>query len=297
MRRPISKIICATDLSESADEAMRQAAHLATLYQASLVVFHAVPEPVASAPLFPHLGLVERSGFVALERRVLEALHRRVNEVLPSTPVELLLSTGDAHAAILEHTERVGADLIVVGGEGAKGGARVLLGAVAERVVRHAHVPVWVSRKTIQTGPVLIGTDFSEPASRAVEMGADYAQRVKTSVKLVHALSISRLRPTQGPSLDDAAFPTWSTQEVQALRDAAQERVNAALKTTAVDGTVAVVDESPGRALPNLAAAEGCRMICVGTAGHTGLTRVLLGSVAEEIVRKANCPVLVTRTP
>ena len=292
----ISKVLCATDLSPHADEVMRQAAAVAGLYSAKLTVFHAMPHASASAPLFPHLGAADREGFVALERRVLEALHHHVAEVIGrGTHVDVVLGSGSPHAAIVETAEKSGADLIVVGGEGPKGLARALLGAVAERVVRYAHAPVWVARAGGGTGPVLIGTDFSAPAVAATQLGVDYAKRAGAKVMVVHGLSIEKLLPAPGPPVDQPAFPTWSMAEIQALREAARSKCTAALQHLGVEGEVVVNDEAPGRALPSLAAAASCRLICVGTSGHTGLARVLLGSVAEEIVRKAACPVLVTR--
>lgn len=289
---PFTKVLCATDLSESADEAMRQAAVVAGLYSAKLTVFHALPQAAASMPLFPQLGLEERSGFVALERRVLEALHHRITFVLGrSTPVEVALGSGTAHSAIVAHAEKTGADLIVVGGEGPKGLSRAVLGAVAERVVRYAHAPVWVARSGAGDGPVVVGTDFSASAAAATGLGVDFARRTGAKVLLAHALSIAKLMPPPGPLVDQPAFPTWSMQEIQTLREAARARCAA----TGIDAEIAIDDQSPGEALPGLGRQTKARLICVGTAGHTGLARVLLGSVAEEVVRKAACPVLVTR--
>ena len=113
---PFQNVLCATDLSEQADEALRQASVVAGLYSAKLTLFHALPHAAASMPLFPQLGLQERSGFVALERQVLEAMHHRVTAVLgKSVKVEIALGTGPPHSAIVEHAERSGAALFVVG--------------------------------------------------------------------------------------------------------------------------------------------------------------------------------------
>lgn len=293
---PFSKVLCATDLSPQADEAMRQAAAVAGLYSAKLVVFHAMPSPTASSPFFPQLALQQNEQFVALERRVLEALHQRVATVIGrGTHVEVVLGSGSAHSAIVQTAEKAGADLIVVGGEGPKGVARALLGAVAERVVRYAHAPVWVARAAGGAGPVIVGTDFSPPATAATELAVDYARRAQAKLMVVHGLSIEKLVPAPGPPVDQPAFPTWSMAEIQTMRDAARTKCAAVASSAGVEVEVVVNDEAPGRALPALASSSAARLICVGTAGHTGLARVLLGSVAEEIVRKAPCPVLVTR--
>jgi len=287
-----TKVLCATDLSDAADLALKQASIVAGLYQAKLVVFHALPPAMASAPLFPHQNTAASEGFVALERRVLEALHARVGAVVGrGAHVEVVLGSGSPHSAIVKMAESTGADLIVVGGEGPKGVARTLLGAVAERVIRYAHSPVWVARAGPDVGPVVIGTDFSEPARAAVDIGVEYARRTGAKVVLSHALSIQQLVPPPGPAVDQPAFPTWSIEDVEKLREAARVKLRAYGGECELD----VTDERPGSALPALADRAQARLICVGTAGHTGLARILLGSVAEEVVRRAACPVVVTR--
>ncbi len=289
-----TKVLCATDLSDAADVALRQAAIVAGLYQAKLIVFHALPPALASAPLFPQQGLAASEGFVALERRVLEALHARVASVVGrGAHVEVVLGTGSAHSEIVKTAESAGADLIVVGGEGPKGVARALLGAVAERVIRYAHAPVWVARVGPAEGPIVVGTDFSEPAKAAVEIGVEYARRTAAKLMLCHALSIEKLVPPPGPAVEQPAFPTWSMDDVFKLREAAREKLVASAPGLTFEQVV--TDERPGTALPKLAERAQARLICVGTAGHTGLARILLGSVAEEVVRHARCPVVVTR--
>ncbi|MBL8954480.1 MAG: universal stress protein [Myxococcaceae bacterium] len=287
-----TKVLCATDLSAAADVALKQAATVAGLYQAKLVVFHALPSALASTPLFPQDSLAANEGFVALERRVLEALHARVAAVAGrGAHVEVVLGTGSPHAEIVRTAENAKADLIVVGGEGAPNVARAVLGAVAERVIRYAHAPVWVARTGPDVGPVVAGTDFSAASNAAVDIAVEYARRAGAKVTLCHALSVEKLVPPPGPAVEQPAFPTWTVEDVVRLRGAATQKLSALVP----DAELVVADERPGAALPALASKRLARLICVGTAGHTGLARILLGSVAEEVVRHAPCPVIVTR--
>jgi nucleotide-binding universal stress UspA family protein len=119
-------VLCATDLSAEADEAIRQADAFARAHQAKLVVFHALPHAMPSAPLFPQFAGGAAEQFVGLERQVLRILSERVAVLTGRVgdEVELMLGAGSAHSAIIESAEDVRADLIVVGGEGPKGAAR-----------------------------------------------------------------------------------------------------------------------------------------------------------------------------
>jgi nucleotide-binding universal stress UspA family protein len=114
-------------------------------------------------------------------------------------------------------------------------------------------------------------------------------------VKLVHALAIEGLVAPPAAPATEPAFPVWTRDETQKLREAAHARAFELLRSTGVSGTVEINDARPAEALVAVAEWERARLICVGTAGHTGLRRIVLGSVAEEVVRKAKCPVLVAR--
>jgi nucleotide-binding universal stress UspA family protein len=294
--KPFQNVLCATDLSPGDDETLRQADALARRHQARLTIFHAMPDLMRSAPLFPHPAARDGAAFVALERKVLEAMGARTLAVTgrERDQVQIELGFGSASTAIVEQAQKQGADLIVVGGAGPAGVARAVLGAVAERVVRHAHCSVWVARASPATGPVVIGTDFSDPALPAVERGADHAARVQAEVILAYALSMPTLMvPATSP--EAPAFPVWTEDEIRDLRARASSSLDAALARFQLKGTAVVDDGTPPEVILRQAAQRGAQLICIGTLGRTGVRRMLLGSVAETVVRQAQCSVLVER--
>lgn len=288
-------VFCATDLSADEDETIAQGDALAKLHQARLIVFHAIAHGLQSAPLFPQAALADNRAFVALERRVLEAVAARTCAVTgrAATDFEVQVGFGSAHSAIVEHAERLKADVIVVGGRGASPAIRAVLGAVAERVVRHAHCAVWVARPGPRAGPVLIASDFSDPSFPAVEAGVEHARRCGAAVVAVHALSLAD--PARGGDPSDAAWQVWSPQELQQLRDDAAAKLTTALTRFGAAGEAVVDDRFPAEAILDEAHERKARVICLATRGRTGLPRVLLGSVAEDVVRRAACSVLAVR--
>jgi nucleotide-binding universal stress UspA family protein len=291
---PVRTVLCAVDLSTEGDEAIRQAHALATLLGAELVAFHAMPSMTESAPLFPTGAQADATAFVGLQRRVLEALAARVHDVTGRSPeaFRVELGTGTAHAAIVQAAERLTAGLIVVGGAGAKGVARQLLGAVAERVVRAAHCPVWVAHPGAGDGAVVAATDFSPAANQAVALAADLAQRQRAPLAVVHALSIDHVLPVGA----EPAWSVWTKDELSKLRADARAHLDSSLAKGSFAAEAVIADTAPATAVLKLAEERRARVICVGTVGRTGLRRMMLGSVAEEVVRRARCPVLVVRS-
>jgi nucleotide-binding universal stress UspA family protein len=138
---------------------------------------------------------------------------------------------------------------------------------------------------------VLIATDFSPTAEHALAHGIALAQRFHSKVTIVHAFSIPLVSPAAG-----AVVPNEDV--VLALSEAANKNLDALVarvreKGVEVEGMLRV-------GFPDdevLAAAEvrGTSLIVVGTHGRRGVRRLLLGSVAENIVRRAKVPVLVVR--
>jgi nucleotide-binding universal stress UspA family protein len=143
----LSKVLVPTDFSEPSAKAVMYGQALARSFGASLHVLHAVEEPLAQG--------WDAYGFPALlpERRaaVLAEAQRRLEEAVPqlqrdSQPTELVTTLGDPRREIVRFAKERGIDLIVMGTHGRGGVAHLLLGSVAERVVRTAPCPVLTVR-------------------------------------------------------------------------------------------------------------------------------------------------------
>jgi nucleotide-binding universal stress UspA family protein len=143
----LTKVLVPTDFSEPSAKAVLYGQALARSFGASLHVLHAVEEPLAQG--------WDAYGFPALlpERRaqVLADAQRRLEEVVPPPerdrqPTELVTCLGDPRQEIVRFAKERGIDLIVMGTHGRGGVAHLLLGSVAERVVRTAPCPVLTVR-------------------------------------------------------------------------------------------------------------------------------------------------------
>ncbi len=291
------RVLVATDLSLGSDAAVRRAAAIGRERGAELAVCHVVPNALRASVLFPQLNLPEPTSAEALTSPAAAAVAEQVSRVtgLEPSSYEILVAEGPPDARVVAAAEDWGADLVVVGASGRSAPERLLLGSVAERVVRHASVPVLVVRPGGGRG-VLAATDLSDPSLPALSAGAAEAGEAGGRLLALHALELS-------PGLfveTTAAFgggplppPTELVERMRAL--ALDSLASAVGLAGAPDAEVVVVDGPAAAAVLAMATARDVDLVVIGTTGKTGLARLLLGSVAEAVVRSAPCSVLVVR--
>jgi nucleotide-binding universal stress UspA family protein len=143
----LDTILVPCDFSASSEHAFHWAVGLAEDWEAQIVVLHVIPVffPVddLQAQFLVDLPQVEIALFSGTKTRLEECTTQKTNSTVP---VETRVVMGDAWWEICRTAEREPADLIVIGSHGDTGIARIPLGSVAERVVRHAPCPVLVVR-------------------------------------------------------------------------------------------------------------------------------------------------------
>ena len=278
-------VLCATDLSESADAALRQAYAIGTQIGAPISVCHVLPEAFNVRVLFPQEAGIDTSFQTELTHKATTSVRARLHAVIgaESSSIPIEIETGTSHAGILNVAERLGAGVIVIGP-----------GGTALRVARSASMPVLVARPSPTGGGVLGATDFSDPALPAVKMAAAEARRRGVRFRLVHCLDIDEAAYAAGAGLPGviAAWPLPQTVMNQ-LEATARERLAAALAETNVAAEALVVRSSPASGILDAAQSIATALIIVGTRGRSGLARLALGSVAESVISRASCSVLV----
>lgn len=149
---PIQTIVHPTDFSEQADNAFRLACMLARDHEASLVVVHVVQPPLT---VVGGMGVIppvpEEYGYEEAEGRL-----RRLESPDSSVQTKRLIREGDVASEILALAKEGPCDLIVMGSHGRTGLSRLLMGSVAEEVVRKARCPVLTVKTpfALKTGDV-----------------------------------------------------------------------------------------------------------------------------------------------
>jgi len=288
------KILCPIDFSPGSQRALRTAVKLALGGEAELVVAHAWHQPVLAHPgemPFPASFIED---MVVGEEAALASAARDARD-LGAPRVSSRFLTGVPWQRICAAAEEdPEVDLIVLGTEGRTGMKRLLLGSVAEKVVRHAPCSVLAVRGkngTSRFHHILCPVDFSPSTRAAVDQAARLAEPGGLGITLIHVLEI----PSRISGAPDFAEPI---EAVDRAATAHLEKLAAELRArTKVPVATRIRVGSPGAQVLSLLDAEPTYdLVVVGSHGRTGLARALLGSVAERIVRHAGCPVFVARS-
>lgn len=287
----VTKILCPTDFSSGADQALRVAVRIARETGAELVVLHAWHIPSSAYALeatFPPLVVqqIADESQRALDGALREATAGGAKHVTGK------LRSGVPWTQIVEELETHAYDLCVIGTHGRTGLARIVLGSVAEKVVRLAPCSVLAVRPDAEVKAfrhALVPTDFSDSAAHALELAGDLVEPTG-SLTLLHVVELPLVYSREAPLAELA-------QDLEKRATSALEtEVARSRRRTSLPVTPRTRLGSPGA--QTLAALDDDRSIDVvimGSRGRTGFKRVLLGSVAETVVRHARCPVLVAR--
>lgn len=145
---------------------------------------------------------------------------------------------------------------------------------------------------TIQMKKILVPTDFSEFSKQAVDYAVELAGRFDAEITLLYVLQDAvALFPEPG-----VAFPAPGNY-LQELQESSQQALDRLRESLPAEMTIQTVlrNGPPFVEIVRFAKEEDFDLIVIGTHGRSGLAHMLLGSVAEKVVRKANCPVLTVR--
>ena len=294
----IRKILVPIDFSPMSIEAIATANDLARQCGATvhLAHVHHIQYPVGfRGPVFS-----------AEERAVSFEAHRR--ETLTNDLSEIarrngLARTGEIHLCegvsvyreICRLAKRIRAGLIVIPTHGRTALGHVLLGSTAERLVQHSPCPVLVTRKSarpISTTPrrVLVPVDFSDASIAALEYAIGFTAGTSASLVILHVIDL-------GDSLATDGLGVYRLSEVREIARAAAEQRMADLPNridlSRVKFDALIRNGKPTAEICALAEERGVDLIVASTHGRTGLEHLLIGSVAEKVVRHAGCSVLV----
>jgi universal stress protein A len=137
----------------------------------------------------------------------------------------------------------------------------------------------------------LIPIDFSEFANQALDYAIALATKLQARLTLLHVIHAMPL----GVAEMGASLPYSYLQELEADIAQSMGEYLTRVQEAGLEGEIMIVHGVPFEEIVNTAAANQIDLIIMGTHGRSGLQHVLLGSVAEKVVRLAPCPVLVSR--
>jgi nucleotide-binding universal stress UspA family protein len=299
--KPIRNILVARDFSPCSERALEVALTLADRADATLHVVHA---DVLHAD--PYGQPEEPAGSVdKLRERLKEDVERDRDESARFDPGSVKIEHAvvrdvAAAPALIRYAEEHDIDFIVMGTHGRTGLRRMLIGSVAEEVVRWVPCPVLTMRADSDVGDevhaILVPVDFSESSKAAVRQAVRLGRLYGARIDLLH---VGETVPV--PSFYDTGFlvyeygPKFTDHTIEQLHGLADDAMAAEpgerLEVRAHVG----VGQVPG-VIVKEAERLGSDVVVMGTRGLSGLKHLLLGSVAERVLRTAPCPVVVAKS-
>jgi len=310
-------ILACVDGSAFAEQVVPTAVSLAERAGATLELV-LVREPMPAWAAVPDLGPTEVQARQAEERYLADLADRiRGTSKVPleTSLLEPLTTsqmsafavrqglTGDllnrpVAAAIALHASARQAGLVVLGTHGRGAFSRFWLGSVADEVARSVSMPVLLLRPEPGAAPapatlrhLLVPLDRSPLAEAALAAAAALAKLTGAKLTLFHAVEMVSPFPDQPAPGGVAEY--WRASGAAYLAEQA-ERLRAEGLT--VEYTAAV-SAGPAEAITGAAAQVGADAIAMATHGARGVRRLLLGSVADRVVRSTQLPVLLVRPP
>lgn len=142
---------------------------------------------------------------------------------------------------------------------------------------------------TVQLRKILVPTDFSDPSSAAIRHAGELAAKFGAEVVILHVLE-QHLSDTP-----DFAFGLTFSTYVSESRTAAERRLQKLrdeVRSTVERVSTALVEGSPKTEIVRYARTGGIDLIVMSTHGRSGIIHAIIGSVAESVIRTAECPVL-----
>ena len=240
------------------------------------------------------VGRLETEVRSAAEQDVCEAAERLVR---PGLTVEPAVLRGRPATAIGERARAMGADLIVVGHRGHGRISPMLLGSISSELVDHAPAPVLVVRGTSMER-VMLAWDGSSCAARAAGLLWTWPIFSGSSIRVVSVADIEVPWWTGFPEPGSPEMMPIFVETAAASRRHHDELVIGMTDTLRATGLSATGDRLEGDAATEILAraqATKADLIVLGTHGRTGLARLVIGSVARNVLHHAACSVLIVR--
>jgi nucleotide-binding universal stress UspA family protein len=264
-----------------------------------LVLIHEPLMQMEPGPAYTKVELAmqkaDREYLKSVTARLRERLGRSVSSaVLRGMPLAQTLTT---------YIRELGADLVVMTTHGRGGIRRAWLGSITDQLIRMSEVPILVVRpgeakptdSSVRLTEILVPLDGSPLAEAVLEPAAALARLWDAEMSLVQVVHPVVL--TSGPPL---SFPTgYSDQMTRIRRESAQDCIHDVAERLRESGVkasgVALIGGGVAETLLDLARPERTSLVAVATHGRGGLRRLVVGSVADKLVRAAEVPVLVVR--
>jgi nucleotide-binding universal stress UspA family protein len=286
-RTRFENVLFATDFSPASAQAIPFIRRIAKHFQSSLVAFHVKP-PVVNPMTQPGSWPIDIEASKAADKKHREELI----ETFTGFHTQVVIEEGDIESNLQKAIDRHDVDLLVIGSRGRTGVAKVLLGSVAEEILRTVPCPVLTVGPHCDPGKanvreILFATDFAMDAPAAAAYAVSLAQEFQARLTMLHVVPESK--PGELVCCSDvqesaknllrklvpADAEPWCKPEYFVVSGNAAERILDMARLR--DADLIILGAQPEKGIP-------------GAATHLPI------ATAHKVLARANCPVLTVRS-
>lgn len=279
--KSLERIVIATDFSQASEDAKEMALRLARTFNSEILLIHVIPEfkdyPVAKSKI--------RKAVTEKLRQMKADLNRQ-----GISSVETVVKFGIPFEWIIEHSDEMDANVIVLGsGEKVKG-ERFHLGTTAERVVRHANKPVWVvkSGSPPHIRKIVYPVASSETSRRALTNAVHLARTFEA-----HLTVLTVFEPLLSDYFGVGRTPGETKEKIWKRRQQDQfDRFLRAFNFESLGWTKMLRRGKAHEEILAVVHETKSNLLVMGSEGRTGLSRMLVGSTTERVVREMPCSMI-----
>lgn len=234
------------------------------------------------------------------DRSYLETMQQQLaahHTALTSTVLD-----GPVAVTLAAHATAIRAELIVMSTHGRGGLARMWLGSVADELIRHSHVPILLLRPHEEPAAppptitkIVIPLDGSALAEQILVPAQQLGHLFNVEYTLIQVVDAMVLNSS--PLM--VRSPAYEYDVLHVRKQAAEHYLDTVAARLRAEGqrvtTRVLVDSQPAAAILHEAGDQPQTLVALATHGRSGVTRMLVGSVADKVLRGANTPVLLYR--
>jgi hypothetical protein len=267
----IKNILLALDGSEYSEGAVREALKFAKATDSSLYILSVAEVTLGQLTHSP--DVVE-----AIEKETLEVLSKTKERAeKEGIKYEVIFHKGEEpYQFIVEEASNRNVDVIIMGRRGRRGLKKLMMGSVTALVIGHSPCSIFVVPRAgeLKFKKLLIATDGSEYSKKATSATTELAKKYGSNII---AISVAQ-KEEEIPEAENNIKKVKEICHKEGIK----------VETITITGT-------PYEAIVTTAQIKKADLIVIGTHGRTGLTKLLMGSVAERVIALAQCSVLVVK--
>lgn len=279
----MKNILVPTDFSECSMAALDLAAKIARKTSGKIYLIHVIEAPSASTTfsVTGEWGIYDQAttADVRFMLSLMEGTKQKMEEIknasfLSGVEVFDNIEIGSPSQLISSAADKYNADLILMGTHGTSGLSEIFIGSNAEKVVRISKRPVLTIKTRLEKNPnmILFATDFSEEADMVFPTIKKFASIFDASIHLLKVITLENFETTRDTIKDINDFLS---------------RNNASNYSFTIYNDI--IKES---GIIHFAKDINANLIALGTHGRMGLAHLFNGSISEDLVNHAFCPVL-----